>query len=163
MASISQASYSGANLSGVVPGRSGSASAYSCMRVPSSCSAPAASGGDAALAAASTPFGVGANPVAEARRPVAFPRLKIQFSQRSSNAPLWRTPNCPALLIASTGTIAARLGALVMPMACCVAPEYDVPTVPTLPFDHGCAAIHFSRSAPSGPSSRIGRHVPPDR
>ena len=29
----------------------------------------------------------------------------------------------------------------------------DVPAVPTLPFDHGCSAIHFSRSAPSGPSS----------
>ena len=95
--------------------------------------------------------------------PVAFPKVKIQFSHRNSNAPLWRMPNCPALLMASTGTMAARLGALVMPMACCVAPEYDVPTVPTLPFDHGCSAIHFSRSAPSGPSSRIGRHLPSDR
>ena len=50
-----------------------------------------------------------------------------------------------------------------MPIACCVPPEYDVPIVPTLPFDHGCSAIHFSKSAPSGPSSRSGRHVPSDR
>lgn len=121
------------------------------MRVPISCSAVTASGAGAARVAANAPFGVGANPVAEARVPVALPSVKIQFSHRNSKAPLWRTPNCPALLIASTGTMAARLGALVMPIACWLAPEYDVPTVPTLLLDHGCSANPFQQVRPIGP------------
>src|SRR4051794_10004193 len=99
----------------------------------------AASGKEAARCAARAPLGVWAGPVGVACVPVAFPRLKIQFSHLSSKAPLCRMPYCPALLIASTGTSAARLGALVIPTACWVAPAYDVPIIPTFPLDHGCS------------------------
>ena len=44
------------------------------------------------------------------------------------------------------GTIVTRCGGRVCANAHCVQPSYELPHVPTRPFDHGCAAAHSTVS-----------------
>ena len=50
---------------------------------------------------------------------------------------------CWKLLVGTTsGQIAARCGGRSRAARTCISPAYELPTVPTRPFDHGCAATH---------------------
>ena len=141
MAWMSQSSYSGASLSGVEPGRSGRWLRYSQRLSAISLSSACVAGSSAAL--------------------LPLPALSmIQFQKRISNAPALRMLCRPMLDTASTGMTVVSCGTFSKAIACCVPPTYEVPTMPILPFDHGCAAIHAAQSVPSAPSSVIQCQTP---
>src|SRR5208337_620645 len=104
IASTSQASYSGTTRSGVVPVRRGRLSACWRIRSPLSISACRSLG------------------IASAALLLGAPIWKIQFMNRSSNAPPCRIPLTPQLDSESIGIIVARWGGLTSASACWVPP-----------------------------------------